>query len=353
VTLQATSPELLPALLASIADGVYVVAADGSIEFVNPAGTAILGYDDESQLLGRPSHSTIHAHHRDGSPYPAEECPLLRPRETGEAVQVDDDWFIRRDGSMVPVAYSSAPFHTPSGRAAVVVFRDMTTRLRAEQLRLQSEAERARSQELDASRRRLVEAADAERRRLGRDLHDGAQQRLVNVVIALQMALGQPDDAGRKLVAGALDETRNAIEDLRELATGLHPSILVNRGLRAAIVALTAKAPLPVTFDVPDERLAPSVEAACYYVTAEALTNVAKHSGASEAHVEVTIDDEQVVLDIRDDGRGGAHPEPGHGILGLRDRVAALGGSLELASPPGAGTVVRATLPLGAASDGA
>jgi PAS domain S-box-containing protein len=351
--LEATSPELLPALLASIADGVYVVAADGSIEFVNPAGAAILGYDDPSELLGRPSHCTIHAHRRDGSPYPAEECPLLRPRETGEAVQVDDDWFIRRDGSMVPVAYSSAPFHAPGGRAAVVVFRDMTTRLRAEQLRLQTEAERARAQELDASRRRLVEAADNERRRLGRDLHDGAQQRLVNVVIALQMALAQPaaDADGRELVAGALDETRNAIEDLRELATGLHPSILVNRGLRAAIVALTAKAPLPVTFDVPDQRLAPSVEAACYYVTAEALTNIAKHADASEAHVDVTIDAEQVVLEIRDDGRGGAHSKPGHGILGLHDRVAAFGGSLELDSPPGAGTVLRATIPLG--SDGA
>ena len=96
-----------------------------------------------------------------------------------------------------------------------------------------------------------------------------------------------------------------------------------------------------------------SIEAACYYVTAEALTNVAKHADASEAHVEVTIDDEQVVLEIRDDGCGGAHSKPGHGILGLRDRVAALGGTLELASPPGAGTVVRATIPLGAASDGA
>jgi PAS domain S-box-containing protein len=356
VTLQATSPQLLPALLASIADGVYVVAVDGSIEFVNPAGAAILGYEDESQLLGRPSHCTIHAHRRDGSPYPDDECPLLRPRETGEAVQVDDDWFIRRDGSMVPVAYSSAPFQTPGGRAAVVVFRDMTARLKAEQLRLQAEAERARATQLDASRRRLVEAADAERRRLGRDLHDGAQQRLVNVVIALQMALAQAPagTAGHELVTGALDETRNAIEDLRELATGLHPSILVNRGLRAAIVALTAKAPLPVTFDVPERRLAPSIEAACYYVTAEALTNVAKHAAASEARVDVTIDDEHVVLEIRDDGRGGARSQPGHGILGLRDRVAALGGTLDLASPPGAGTVVRATIPLAEPeSDGA
>ena len=342
------SPALLPALLASIADGVYVVAPDASIGFVNPAGLEILGYDDAAQLVGRPSHCTIHAHRRDGSPYPEEECPLLRPRETGEAVHVDDDWFIRGDGSMVPVAYSSAPFDPPDGRAAVVVFRDMTARLRAEQSRLRAETERAHTQELAASRRRLVEAADAERRRLGRDLHDGAQQRLVNVVINLQMALAEaavPDD-GVALVAGALDEARAAIEDLRELATGLHPSILVNRGLRGAIVALTARAPLPVTFSVPDIRLPASVEAACYFVVAEAMTNIAKHAAASEAHVDVTVEEERVVVTVTDDGAGGARALPGHGLAGLNDRVAAFGGSVELLSPAGGGTIVRATIPL-------
>ena len=344
----ASSPALLPALLASVADGVYVVAADGSIDFVNPAGLAILGYGDAAELVGRPSHCTIHAHRRDGSPYPEEECPLLRPRETGEAVRVDDDWFIRRDGTMVPVAYSSAPFDTPDGRGAVVVFRDMTARLAAEQSRLQAEAERAQAQELAASRRRLVEAADAERRRLGRDLHDGAQQRLVNVVINLQMALAESAVAQdeQPLVAGALDEARAAIEDLRELAAGLHPSILANRGLRGAIVALTARAPLPVTFSVPDIRLPASVEAACYFVAAEALTNVAKHAAASEAHVDVTVDDERVVVTVTDDGRGGAQAVAGHGLGGLRDRVAAFGGSLEVLSPAGAGTTVRASIPL-------
>jgi PAS domain S-box-containing protein len=348
VTTDARSPQLLAALLASVADGVYVVAADGSIAFVNPAGLAILGYEREDELLGRPSHSTIHAHHRDGSPYPEEDCPLLAPRLTGETVHVDDDWFIRADGSMVPVGYSSAPFDATSGRAAVVVFRDMTARLAAEQARLLAEAERAQSRELAASRRRLVEAADAERRRLGRDLHDGAQQRLVNVVIALQMAIADSasETAAQELVASALDEARTAIEELRELATGLHPSILVNRGLRAAIVALTARAPLPVSFDVPDVRLPVSVEAACYFVTAEALTNVAKHASASEAHVDVRIDDEFVVLTIADDGRGGARVAPGHGLGGLHDRVAAFGGSLEVSSPPGGGTTVRATIPL-------
>lgn len=356
MTPDVSSPELLPALLASIADGVYVVAADGSIAFVNPAGLAILGYDEQGQLLGLPSHATIHGRFRDGSPYPEDACPLLAPRKTGEAVQVDDDWFVRRDGSMVPVAYSSAPFQTAGGRGAVVVFRDVTGRLRAEQARLQAEAERAQAQELAASRRRLVEAQDSERRRLGRDLHDGAQQRLVNVVVSLQMALAEPavPTDGHSLVAGALDEARAAIEDLRELATGLHPSILANRGLRGAIVALTARAPLPVSFSVPDIRLPASVEAACYFVTAEALTNVAKHAAASEAHVDVTVGDGRVMLSVTDDGRGGAQAIAGRGLGGLRDRVAAFGGQLEVLSPSGEGTTVQASIPLdGRRSEGA
>lgn len=148
------------------------------------------------------------------------------------------------------------------------------------------------------------------------------------------------------LVAAALDETRAAIEDLRELATGLHPSILANRGLRGAIVALTARAPLPVTFAVPDVRLPASVEAACYFVTAEALTNVTKHAAASEAHVDVTVDDRHVVVCVTDDGRGGAQALPGRGLGGLHDRVAAFGGNLDVTSPAGQGTTVRATIPL-------
>jgi PAS domain S-box-containing protein len=308
--------ELLNALIESIGEGLYVVTAGGAIDFVNRAGLHVLGYDDERELLGRPSHQTIHAHRRDGSPYPEAECPLLRPRETGESVEVDDDWFVRRDGTMVPVAYTSAPFETPDGRGAVVVFRDTTER---------------------RSRRRILEAADAERRRLGRDLHDGAQQRLVNVVIALQMAM----EGGDPLVAQALEEARAAIEDLRELGAGLHPSILTNRGLRGAITALTARAPLPVTFDVPDVRLDASIEAACYFVVAEALTNVAKHAEATEAHVEIAVDDHVTVV-ISDDGRGGAVLEGSS----IQDRVAAFGGTLEVRSSPGEGTTLRAAIPL-------
>ncbi len=330
------SGELLAALIESVADGLYIVGPGGDVEFVNHAGVALLGYAAAEELLGRPSHATIHGHHRDGSPYPEEECPLLRPRLTGEAVQVDDDWFVRKDGSMLPVAYSSAPFDRADGRAAVVVFRDTTELRRA-----------MHAHELEASRRRIVEAADAERRRLGRDLHDGAQQRLVNVLMALQLAAARTDDEqARAQVDAALEETRGAIEDLREIAAGLHPSILTNKGLRAAVVARTARAPLPVEIDVTEERLPPSVEAGAYFLIAEALTNVAKHAGASEATVSAHAADGTLHVAVSDDGAGGADPDAGSGLRGLADRVAALGGTFSVATSPAGGTRVQAQLPL-------
>lgn len=343
-----STPELLDALIASIADGLYLVDPDGLVRFMNPAGLALLGYDGPDELVGRPSHDTFHAHRRDGTPYPESECPLLRPRLTGETVHVDEDWFIRRDGTLLPVASSSAPVPTDRGRGAVVVFRDVRERMRGEESRLRAEAERVRGVELAASRRRLVQAADDQRRRLGRDLHDGAQQRLVNVVMALGLAGRElpPDAAGREMVVGALDEAKAAIDELRELAAGLHPAILSNRGLAAALESLTARAPLPVTLDVDRGRLPPSVEAAGYFVAAEALTNIAKHAEAVEAHVTLRRTDDAVTLEIGDDGRGGARLGDGTGLGGLRDRVAALGGTLDVISPPGEGTVLRAVLPL-------
>lgn len=337
------SAELLEALIESVADGLYLVDPEGRIEFVNRAAVQILGYDDEGELLGRPSHATIHSRRPDGTAFPEDECPLLLPRTTGESVRVIEDWFVRRDGSMVPVSYSSAPFARPEGRAAVVVFRD-TTALRQAVL----------AGEVEASRRRLVEAADAERRRLGRDLHDGAQQRLVNVVIALQMLGGElaaVDPSLATQAERALDEARGAIEDLRELAAGLHPSVLTNRGLRAAVVARTAAVPVPVAIDVTDERLPASIEAAAYFVISEAITNVVKHAGATEATVRAQRDEAAGALHvtIEDDGRGGASTDAGagSGLRGLADRVQALGGTLDARDRAGGGTTLTATLPLG------
>ncbi|MCW2993618.1 MAG: domain S-box protein, partial [Conexibacter sp.] len=140
--------------------------------------------------------------------------------------------------------------------------------------------------------------------------------------------------------------TQGAIAELRELAAGLHPSVLTHRGLRGALESLTARAPLPVALDVVDARFGPTIEATAYFVVAEALTNVAKHAGASEARVSVALADGQVVVEVVDDGRGGADADAsGSGLAGLADRVAALDGTLAVDSPPGGGTRLRVSLP--------
>jgi PAS domain S-box-containing protein len=333
--------EVLTAFVESIADAIYAVDEDGRVQFVNRAGLALLGYEDETELLGAPSHATIHHHHVDGTPFPEADCPLLRPRVTGEIVRVEEDWFIRRDGSFVPVAYSSAPVATERGRGAIVVFQDITERRAAQEALVRERA-------VHASRARIVEATLEERRRLGRDLHDGAQQRLVNVALGVQLAARREADAEtRELLDGALAETQAAIAELRELAAGLHPSVLTHRGLRGALESLTARAPVPVTLDVPDARFAPLVEATAYFVAAEALTNIAKHAGATEARVRVATEDSTLLIDVSDDGRGGADAASGgSGLSGLSDRVAALDGTLTIDSPPGAGTHLCARLPL-------
>jgi PAS domain S-box-containing protein len=333
--------ELLAALMASMVDAVYAVDDEGVVLFANPAAVSILGYETESELIGCPSHATIHSLHPDGRPFDEAECPLLRPRLTGEAVRVDQDWFIRRDGSFVPVAYSSAPVTVGQRRGAVVVFRDTSDRNRAE-------AERLRAEEIHASRARIVQAALAERRRLGRDLHDGAQQRLINVIFALQAAARDADgDGARRAIGAALEETQLAIRDLRDLGAGLDPSVLAHRGLAAAITSLTARTPVPVALDLPSERFDSLVESTAYFVVSEGLANVAKHAAASEAAVSIVVHAGRLVVTVSDNGRGGATVNAGgSGLAGLADRVEAVGGTLALESPAGEGTRVTAELPL-------
>ncbi|MCW3009927.1 MAG: sensor signal transduction histidine kinase, partial [Solirubrobacterales bacterium] len=334
--------ELLEALLATVADAVYLVDPEGRVRFINPAGLEVLGYAEHpGELMGRQSHATIHYKHPDGSPFPADQCPMLRPRLTGETVRMDEDWFVRRDGSMVPVAYSSAPLPTPEGRGAVVVFRDVSERLAAEQLRRRQAVDAARVIELEASRARLVASADAERRRLGRDLHDGAQQRLVHLLMTLTRARARLGDADAEVLATldeATGEARAAIAELRDLVAGIHPAILTNRGLRAAVEALTARAPDVVDIDIPDARWPAGAEATAYFVVAESLTNVAKHAPGAHTTVTVTEADGALRVVVADDGPGGADPAGGSGLRGLGDRVGVAGGELEVTSPPGGGT---------------
>src|SRR3954471_10920007 len=322
---------LVDALMASLADAVYFVDAAGEVSFVNPAALAVLGYDDERELLGRDSHATIHSRRRDGTPFPAQECPLLRPRVSGETVRVELDWFIRRDRSFVPVSYASAPMATPEGRGAVVVFRDVSQRLAAEEVSL--------------SRARIAQAADEERRRIGRDLHDGAQQRLVQVLMSVEQARRDPERASAALARAAAD-ARRAIDDLRDLVNGIHPLVLTDRGVAVALEELTAGAPVAVEFDVTEERFAPEIEAAAYFTVAEALTNVAKHADADTAEVTIRRDGDRLTIEVVDDGRGGAALDAGSGLRGLQDRLAVLGGWLAIVSSDEAGTRLRATVPL-------
>ena len=192
--------------------------------------------------------------------------------------------------------------------------------------------------ELRRSRARIVEAGAAERRRLERNLHDGAQQRLVSLSLALRLAqakIATNPDTAAQILGQASGELALALEELRELARGIHPAVLTDRGLTAALETLAARAPLPVELQTPTERLAPPVEAAAYYVVAEALTNVVKYAQASAVNVTVEQHDGHVVVEVADDGVGGAEPAAGSGLSGLADRVAALDGTLRVESPAG------------------
>lgn len=205
-------------------------------------------------------------------------------------------------------------------------------------------------EELRASRARIVDAGDSERRRLERNLHDGAQQRLVSLSLALRLAQGRvatDPDGAKEILEGAATELSAALAELRELARGLHPAVLADRGLEAALDSLAERAMLPVDVEVELEtRLPAAVEVAAFYVVAESLTNVAKYARAERALVRVTSDGEVAVVEVRDDGVGGARVGPGSGLRGLTDRLAALDGRIEVDSPAGGGTVVRALIPL-------
>jgi signal transduction histidine kinase len=221
--------------------------------------------------------------------------------------------------------------------------------LAMENERLQAQL-RARVEELRTSRARIVEAGTSERRRLERNLHDGAQQRLVALSLTLRLAQGKvhkdPEKA-TELLDAAQQELTLALGELRELARGIHPAVLSDRGLGAALEALAGRAPVDVDLaEMPSDRLPEAIEAAAYFVVAEALTNVVKYAHASQATVRIARQNGHAVVEIADDGIGGADPDRGSGLRGLADRVSALDGRMSLDSPAGAGTRLRAEIPV-------
>ena len=266
---------------------------------------------------------------------------VLPDEDAGRAVT-----FVEREGRRI-----AAVVHDVSLREnpALVQAACAAAGLALENERLQAEL-RARLDDLRASRARVVQAGDTERRRLERNLHDGAQQRLVSVSFALGLAeskvLADPA-AAREILAATRQELSTSLEELRELARGIHPAVLSSRGLGAAVRALAMTAPLPVEVSIPPERFPEPAEAAAYYLITEALANASKHARANAVWVSAAREDHRMTVVISDDGVGGADLTQGSGLRGLADRVEALDGALWVTSEPGRGTTIRAELPCG------
>ncbi|MFC0555742.1 PAS domain S-box protein [Planotetraspora thailandica] len=327
--------EVLLRAVAAVADAIYVIDQDGRATFANPAALAILGYD-EKEILGRPSHETIHYRRPDGSPYPKDECPLVRPLFSGETVRGDQDAFIRKDGSLIPIAYSSAPVTLTDGKGAVVAFHDIS--------------ERMRLGEVEASRARISRAADHVRRIIERDLHDGAQQQFITIALELEhirSVIGINPETAERLLEHAQKDLLDAIEQLRRLAHGIYPAVLSERGLVAALRSLARQAMTMVHVKADDiGRLPPDTEMTAYFIVAEAVTNVVKHAQADHVEIALARTPRVLRLTVMDDGVGGATFGAGTGLQGLRDRADAVGGRLSLESPIGGPTVISLELPM-------
>jgi PAS domain S-box-containing protein len=267
----------------------------------------------------------------DGERATARDC-ILGAIRNHALTECEGRW-LQRDGSEIDVAWSCTPLpKIASGPVYLVSGTDITERKRHEA-------------EVRRSRARIVAAADDARRRLERNLHDGAQQRLIALLLQLRSAqrgILEPTTA----VGAAVEELAAAVKELRELAQGIHPSALSERGLAPALRIVAARAPVPVELDVTDAWLDPQLSVAAYYIVSEALTNVAKYADATRAAVRVRETGDRLVVVVEDDGKGGADPFGGSGLRGLGDRVAALDGTLYVDSPAGGGTRVRAELPL-------
>ena len=325
--------DLLDVIAKATPSMMAVVDGDGTVaeEGVNQAFHLTTGYGD-AEAVGHRLWDLV---------VPPElalefEADFRRTIETGDLAEHETAW-IGRTGEWRVVAWTSRPLALGKRPKYLISGVDVTERKRQEA-------------EVRASRARIVEATDAARRKLERNLHDGAQQRLVSLSLALRLAQSKLRDdpgAAERVLTGASEELSHALEELRELARGIHPAVLTDRGLGPALEALAGRAPLPVELSTElEERLPAPVEAAAYYVVAEALTNVVKYADASAVQVRAAREDGRVVVEVADDGVGGADPYRGSGLRGLADRVEALDGRLDLESGEGEGTTLRAVIPV-------
>jgi PAS domain S-box-containing protein len=321
----------LRAMLEAALDAVVTMDAEGRIIGWNHAAQAIFGYT-ASEAVGREmAELIVPPHLRE-----AHRRGLARFMQTGNGVVLDrrlELTGMRRDASQFPVELTITRIALPGAPTFTGYLRDITERVTADR-------------ELRASRARLVEVADAERKRIQRNLHDGAQQRITSVLLCLGRLRAQADEPV-ELLDFAIDELAAGLDEIRALASGLHPALLSERGLAAAVEALALRVPMAIELSaLPQERLPEPVEAAGYYVVAEALANVQKHARARRVVVSVTADGHGLDVRVADDGTGGADAD-GHGLRGLADRVEALGGRLTVDSPRRGGTVLRAAIPRG------
>jgi PAS domain S-box-containing protein len=328
------SDERHRASLQAALDCVITIDHRGRVLEFNPAAERTFGYRAD-EIVGEDMCERI-------------VPPALRPRHregfsrylaTGDARVLDrriEITGIRADGSEFPVELAITRIALPGPPAFTAYLRDISERKRAEQ-------------ELRASRVRIVESADAARRQFERDIHDGAQSRLVNLGLTLHRIKGRArdgDDSAVPMLDEAIDEIREIVGELRELARGIHPQVLSDGGLEPALNGLASRSPTPVHMRIEAlPRLPERVEATVYFLVAEALTNVARYAQADSATVAVSRADGMLDVEVSDDGKGGADPGAGTGLRGLADRVAALDGELRVTSDAGEGTTVSARIP--------
>ena len=322
--------ERLAAVIGAAPVAVLEVNLDTRVVRWNTAAERIFGWREED-VLGE--HVPFVPADRE-----AEFQWLLERVRAGNAYTGFETVRERRDGTRVEVEIAAAPVRDESGAITshMVVVTDISERTRHER-------------ELRESRAKMVEVGDAERRRLERNLHDGAQQRLVS--LSLELALlkqrFESDPEARQAIDQARDELNESLQELRELARGIHPAIVTAHGLAVAVESLAARSPVPVELVVDlDDRVSEACQVAAYYVVAESLTNVAKYAHASTTTIEVRSSDTNLVVEVRDDGGGGADATAGSGLRGLADRVEALGGRLQVWSPAGGGTRIRTEIPI-------